>query len=105
MNSGWGLSRVAGLTHIVLCTSIFTSWTVRTRRTKKYPNFLRRRGLVNSIQQNDSRAWMVAISGTIINLSLVVLYAWSVFFKSLHDIINFISIKKFFTFLLIVYFF
>src|SRR5690625_3661924 len=89
MNSGWGLSRVAGLTHIVLCTSIFTSWTVRTRRTKKYPNFLRRRGLVNSIQQNDSRAWMVAISGTIINLCLGVLYAWSVFSKALQDNLGF----------------
>jgi len=44
---------------------------------------------VNSIQQNDSRAWMVAISGTVINLCLGVLYAWSVFSKALQDNLGF----------------
>lgn len=37
------------------------------------------------LQQNNSRAWIVAISGTIINLCLGVLYAWSVFSKALQD--------------------
>ncbi|HLR81963.1 MAG TPA: MFS transporter, partial [Paenalcaligenes sp.] len=44
---------------------------------------------MNSIQQNDSRAWMVAISGTVINLCLGVLYAWSVFSKALQDNLGF----------------
>jgi len=41
------------------------------------------------IQQNNSRAWVVAISGTIINLCLGVLYAWSVFSKALQDNLGF----------------
>lgn len=41
------------------------------------------------LQQNDSRAWIVAISGTIINLCLGVLYAWSVFSKALQDHLGF----------------
>lgn len=45
--------------------------------------------VLNSIQQNNSRAWMVAISGTIINLCLGVLYAWSVFSKALQDELGF----------------
>lgn len=34
---------------------------------------------MTQIQQNNSRAWVVAVSGTVINLCLGVLYAWSVF--------------------------
>lgn len=41
------------------------------------------------LQQNDSRAWVVAVSGTIINLCLGVLYAWSVFSKALQDQLGF----------------
>lgn len=41
------------------------------------------------IQQNNSRAWLVAIFGTIINLCLGVLYAWSVFSKALQDNLGF----------------
>jgi len=44
---------------------------------------------VTNIQQNDSRAWVVAVSGTIINLCLGVLYAWSVFSKALQDNLGF----------------
>lgn len=44
---------------------------------------------MNSLQQNNSRAWIVAISGTIINLCLGVLYAWSVFSKALQDNLGF----------------
>lgn len=39
--------------------------------------------------QNNSRAWIVAISGTVINLCLGVLYAWSVFSKELQDQLGF----------------
>lgn len=39
-------------------------------------------------QQNSSPAWRVAIAGTIINLCLGVLYAWSVFSKELQDSIG-----------------
>ncbi|MFC0302576.1 OFA family MFS transporter [Virgibacillus soli] len=35
--------------------------------------------------QNNSQAYMVAVSGTVINLCLGVLYAWSVFSKELQD--------------------
>lgn len=42
-----------------------------------------------NIQQNNSRAWVVAIFGTIINLCLGVLYAWSVFSKALQDNLGF----------------
>lgn len=38
---------------------------------------------MTQLQQNNSRAWIVAISGTIINLCLGVLYAWSVFSRAL----------------------
>jgi len=38
---------------------------------------------LTQLQQNNSRAWIVAISGTIINLCLGVLYAWSVFSRAL----------------------
>lgn len=38
---------------------------------------------MTQLQQNNSRAWVVAISGTIINLCLGVLYAWSVFSRAL----------------------
>lgn len=41
------------------------------------------------VGQNNSRAWIVAISGTIINLCLGVLYAWSVFSKALQDHLGF----------------
>ncbi len=41
------------------------------------------------IQQNNSRAWVVAVFGTIINLCLGVLYAWSVFSKALQDNLGF----------------
>lgn len=44
---------------------------------------------MTQIQQNNSRAWVVAISGTIINLCLGVLYAWSVFSKALQDDLGF----------------
>ena len=40
---------------------------------------------MTQIQQSNSRAWTVAIAGTIINLCLGVLYAWSVFSKALQD--------------------
>lgn len=39
--------------------------------------------------QNNSRAWIVAISGTIINLCLGVLYAWSVFSIELQNQLGF----------------
>lgn len=38
---------------------------------------------MTQIQQNNSRAWIVAVSGTVINLCLGVLYAWSVFSRAL----------------------
>lgn len=44
---------------------------------------------MTQIQQSNSRAWIVAISGTIINLCLGVLYAWSVFSKALQDDLGF----------------
>lgn len=37
------------------------------------------------LQQNNSRAWIVAASGTVINLCLGVLYAWSVFSSALQE--------------------
>lgn len=40
---------------------------------------------MTQLQQSNSQAWRVATSGTIINLCLGVLYAWSVFSKALQD--------------------
>lgn len=44
---------------------------------------------MKNVQQNNSQAWAVAVSGTIINLCLGVLYAWSVFSKALQDNMGF----------------
>lgn len=40
---------------------------------------------MTELQQKNSQAWTVAISGTIINLCLGVLYAWSVFSAALQE--------------------
>jgi len=53
-----------------------------------YMDFWRCKALTH-VQQNNSRAWIVAVSGTIINLCLGVLYAWSVFSKALQDHLGF----------------
>src|SRR5699024_11617949 len=44
---------------------------------------------VCSSDLNNSRAWIVATSGTVINLCLGVLYAWTVFSKELQDQLGF----------------